>query len=97
MHRILREQLKERNQFFNVLSSIWVRYHNDDDKVPSAQLESVTSLIWQHVSTSKGLLQASSIKYTKGIYNNFIQFRMIQNLLRLYIIPSTFSILLANR
>jgi hypothetical protein len=38
----------------------------------SAQLVSVMSLIWQHVSTLEGYLQASSIKYIKGIVYNCV-------------------------
>jgi len=35
---------------------------------------SVTPLIWQHVSTSGGHLQASVIKYIKGIVCNCMKF-----------------------
>ena len=31
-------------------------------------------LIWQHVSTSQGHLQAGSIKYVKGLVHNCITF-----------------------
>ena len=38
--------------------------------MPSTQLVSVMSVIWQHVSTSEGHLQASSINNIKGIVYN---------------------------
>jgi hypothetical protein len=56
------------------LSSGCVRYDNKRNKWPSTQLITVISLIWQHVSTSEGHLQASSKKYIKGIVYNFIKF-----------------------
>ena len=49
-------------------------YFNKIYKLPSTQLVNVMSLIWQHVSTSEGHLQASSIKYIKGIVYNCITF-----------------------
>ena len=49
------------------LLSLCVRQHNKTNILPSTQLQSVMSSIWQHVSTSQGYLQASSIKYIKGI------------------------------
>jgi hypothetical protein len=51
-----------------------VRYNNKRNKLPPTQLVSVVPLIWQHVSTSQGHLQASSIRYTKGIVYNCIKF-----------------------
>jgi hypothetical protein len=51
------------------LSSRCVRY-NEGNKLPSTQLLSTLSLIWQHVSTSEGDFQASSIKYLREILYN---------------------------
>jgi hypothetical protein len=42
--------------------------------MPPSQLVSVKSLIWQHVWTSEGPVQASSIKYKKLILYNCIKF-----------------------
>jgi len=42
--------------------------------MPSAQIGSVMSLIWQHVSTAEGHLQAGSIKYIEGIMYSCIKF-----------------------
>jgi len=42
--------------------------------MPSAQPVHVISLIWHHVSTSEGHLQASSIKYIKGIMYSCVKF-----------------------
>jgi hypothetical protein len=41
--------------------------------LPWTQPVIATPLIWQHVSTSGGHLQASVIKYIKGIVCNFIK------------------------
>jgi len=43
--------------------------------MPSAQLGYVVLLIWQHLSTSKGHLQASDINYIKRNVYNLILFR----------------------
>jgi len=42
--------------------------------LPWTQSVSVTPLIWQHVSTSGGHLQASVIKHIKGIVYNCIKY-----------------------
>jgi hypothetical protein len=39
--------------------------------MPSTQLLFVISLIWQHVLTSEGHLQANGIKYVKANAHNF--------------------------
>jgi hypothetical protein len=59
--------------FFPQLS-IFRNKQQKRNKLPSTQLVSVISLIWQHVSTSEGHLQASNTKYIKGILYNFIKF-----------------------
>jgi hypothetical protein len=63
-----------RNIFFLHFLSRCVRYNNRRNKLPSTQLVSVISLIWQRVSTSEGHLQVSSIKYIKGIVCCFVTF-----------------------
>ena len=45
-------------------------------KLPSTQLVSVTFLIWQHVSTSKGHFLASGIKYIQEIVCSCIEFKI---------------------
>ena len=54
-------------------SSRCVRENSKRNEMPSAQL-SVMPLICQHVSTSKGLLQASITKYIKGTVYSCIMF-----------------------
>ena len=53
--------------FFLLLSSLYVSYNYNRYKLPSTHLVSVICLTWQHLLTSGGHLQASSIKYIKGI------------------------------
>ena len=43
-------------------------------KSPLTQIVDVLPLIWQHVSTSEGHLQVSSMKYTKELCINCIKF-----------------------
>jgi len=51
----------------------FVRY-NKRNKLPSAQLVSVISLIWHHVSASEDHLQASDIKHIKTYGYNCTKF-----------------------
>jgi hypothetical protein len=44
------------------------------NKLPLTQVVGVSSLMWQHVSTSEGHLQASSIKYVKWNVHNCSKF-----------------------
>ena len=55
------------------LPSRCVRYNNRRSELPSTQLLCVILLILQLVSTSEGYLQASCVKYIKGIVYNYIQ------------------------
>ena len=43
---------------------------NKRNKKPTTQLVYVTSLMWQHVLTSKGHLQSTGIKYMRKNVNN---------------------------
>jgi cytochrome c biogenesis factor len=64
--------------------------NNRRSEMLSTQLLCVISLILQLVSTSEGHLQASSIKYIKGIVYN-----CTQPLYKMYTIPFMYCILLA--
>jgi hypothetical protein len=66
------KSMKEGNVLLEVVYEI--TFNNKRNKFTSTQLVSVLSLILQHVSTSEGHTQSSSIKYVKGIVYSCTKF-----------------------
>ena len=58
--------------------------YNKRNKMTSTQLVYVTALMWQHVSTSKGHLQADGVIYIREMYTTINMFITGISILQIY-------------